>query len=91
MQVKGEMCKNPRERLQTRHGPRCSCNSPRPAVADLIPMKTARIRKTARCNTTANTKLKHSPQSLEMGMATEAVADRSGSNLTNATIFQAVA
>ena len=52
MVEKGETDKNPPERLQTRHGPRCSCNSPRPAVANLVPFKTARIRKTARCDTT---------------------------------------
>ena len=52
MEVIEEKDKNPLERLQTRHGPRCSCNSPRPAVANLAPPKTARIRKTARCDTT---------------------------------------
>ena len=52
MEDKGETDKNPLERLQTRHGPRCSCNSPRPAVANLVPPKTAMIRKTARCDTT---------------------------------------
>ncbi len=46
------MDKNQLELLQTRHGPRCSCNSPSPAVAYLVSLKTARIRKTARCDTT---------------------------------------
>jgi hypothetical protein len=46
------MNKNSLKRLQTRHGPHCSCNSPRPTVTNLVPSKTARIRKTAQCNTT---------------------------------------
>ena len=37
-----------------------------------------------------STKLKNSPQRFETGMAAEAVADRSGSGLTNATPVEAV-
>ncbi len=40
-----EMGRNSLERLKTGHGPRCSCNSPRPAVTNLVPIKTAGIRK----------------------------------------------
>ena len=76
---------NPHERLQTGHG---SGNSPRPAVANLVASKTARIRKTARCDT--STKLKNSLQPLETGMAAKAVANRSGSGLANVTFSQAV-
>ena len=41
-------------------------------------------------SSTLSTKLKNSPQVLETGMAAEAVADRSGSGLTDATTLQAV-
>jgi hypothetical protein len=47
-----EMDKNPLERQQPRHGPRCSCNSTSPDIANLVPFKAARIRKTAQLNTT---------------------------------------
>ncbi len=79
---------NSLERLQARHGPRCSCNSPRPAVANLIPSKTARIRKTARGDTQHKFQNLNSLQPSETGMAAEAVADRSGSGLTNVTTVQ---
>ncbi len=87
-----ERGRSPLERLQTRHGHRCSCYCLRPAVANFVRLKAALKR--WNCVTMKSIhqreNLKYSLKQLETGMTAEAVANRSGPRFANATSVQPV-